>query len=72
MPPKFDRTREAVVGFVKACCLYAEARLGGVDDKGKISWVLSYVQRGVAEVWKDNMLEEINKVSQMVTYLVCD
>ena len=59
------------MGFVKACCLYAEARLG-VDDKGKISLVLSYVQRGVAEVWKDNMLEEINKVSQMVTYLVCD
>jgi len=32
------------VGFVNACHLYAETRLGGV-----------------AEVWKDNILEEINK-----------
>jgi len=60
-PPKFDGSREAVVGFVNACRLYAEARLGGVDDKRKISWALSYVQGGVAEVWKDNVLEEINK-----------
>jgi len=49
------------MGFVNTCCLYAEARLGGVDNKGKISWVLSYVQEGVAEVWKDNVLEKINK-----------
>jgi len=42
-PSKFDGTKEAVVGFVNACCLYAKARLGGVDNKGKISWVLSYV-----------------------------
>ena len=42
-PPKFKGNREAVVGFVNACHLYAEARLRGVDNKGKISWVLSYV-----------------------------
>ena len=60
-PPKFNGSREVVVGFVNACRLYAEARLGGVDDKGNISWVLSYVQGGVAEVWKNNVLEEINK-----------
>jgi len=41
--------------------LYTKARLGGVDNKGKISWVLSYIQRGVAEVWKNNILEEIEK-----------
>ena len=46
---------------MNACHLYAEARLGGVDNKRKISWVLSYMQGGVAEVWKDNILEEINK-----------
>ena len=61
MPPKFNGSREAVVGFVNACCLYAKARLGGVDSKGKISWVLSYMQGGMAEVWKDNVLEEIEK-----------
>jgi len=35
-PPKFDGSREVVVGFVNACCLYTEARLGGVDDKGNV------------------------------------
>jgi len=44
LPPKFEGNREAVVGFINACRLYAEARLGGVDNKRKISWVLSYVQ----------------------------
>ena len=29
--------------------------------RNKISWVLSYVQGGVAEVWKDNVLDEITK-----------
>jgi len=60
-PPKFDSNREGVVGFVNACQLYANARLEGVDNKGRISWVLFYMQGGVAEVWKDNMLEKISK-----------
>jgi len=60
-PPKFDGSREAVVGFVNACHLYARARLGGMENKEKISWVLSYVQGGVAETWKDNILDEIEK-----------
>ena len=60
-PPKFNGSREAVVGFVNACHLYARARLGGVGNKEKISWALSYVQGGVAETWKDNMLDEIEK-----------
>ena len=50
-----------MVGFVNVYCLYAKVRLGGVNKKGKISWVLSYVQRGVAETWKDNILEEIKE-----------
>ena len=49
------------MGFVNACQLYANARLEGVGNKGRISWVLFYMQGGVAEVWKDNMLEKISK-----------
>ena len=41
--------------------MYARARLGGVGNKEKISWALSYVQGGVAETWKDNILDEIEK-----------
>jgi len=61
VPPKFDGRREAVVGFVNACRLYTRAQLGGVGEKEKISWVLSYVQGGAAETWKDNILDEIAK-----------
>jgi len=32
-----------------------------MDKKGKINWVLSYVHGGVVEVWKDNVLEKIEK-----------
>ena len=48
VPPTFDGSREKVVGFINACHLYARARLEGVDDRGRINWVLSYVQGGVA------------------------
>jgi len=56
------------VGFINVCHLYAKARLGEVDNNKKISWVLSYIQGGVVEVWKDNVLEEIKKrMSEMET-----
>jgi len=48
--PTFDGSREKVVGFINACHLYARATLEGVDNKRRISWVLSYVQGGVAEM----------------------
>ena len=41
--------------------MYARARLEGVDNNGRINWVLSYVQGAVAETWKDNVLDEIVK-----------
>ena len=50
-----------VIGFVNTCYLYARARLGGMENKEKISRVLSYVQGGIAETWKNNILDEIEK-----------
>ena len=38
-----------------------QMRLTQVAERSKISWVLSYVQGGVAEIWKDNVLDEITK-----------
>jgi len=57
-PPLFDREREKVVGFINACHLYISMRMKGVGEEEKILWVLTYVQGGVAEVWKENVLEE--------------
>jgi len=39
-----------------------------VGNRNRISWVLSYVQGGVAEIWKNNMLDEItNRTSAVQT-----
>jgi len=57
-PPLFDGEREKVVGFINACRLYISMRMKGTEEEEKILWVLTYVQGGVAEVWKENVLEE--------------
>ena len=57
-PPLFDGEREKVVGFINVCRLYISMRMKGTREEKKISWVLTYIQGGMAEVWKKNMLEE--------------
>ena len=54
----FDGEKEKVVNFINICYLYISMRMKGSREEEKISWVLMYVQGGVAEVWKKNMLEE--------------
>jgi len=65
-PPKFSGERGQVVGFINACRLFIQMRMGQVGSRSRISWVLSYVQGGVAEIWKDNILDEITKGTSAV------
>jgi len=37
-----------------------------VRDRNRISWVLSYIQGGVVEIWKDNILDEITNGTLVV------
>ena len=55
----FDGTPSKVLGFVTACKLYGKAKMRGMPVEEQIQWVLSYVQGEAADIWKENVLEEL-------------
>jgi len=48
-----------VAGFILACKLYIRMRLRGESVEGQVQWILSYVQGGSADVWKENVIKEL-------------
>jgi len=58
-PQIFDGTQSKVSGFVGACRIYIKTRLREASVEAQINWVLSYVQGGSADIWKENILEEL-------------
>ena len=58
-PQVFDGTPSKVLEFITACKLYGKAKMRGVPAEEQIQWMLSYVQGGTADVWKENLLEEL-------------
>jgi len=44
---------------VGACRIYIKARLREASVEAQLNWVLSFVQGGSADIWKENMLEEL-------------
>ena len=58
-PQVFDGTSSKVLRFVMACRLYIRIKMRGVAVEEQIQWVLSYVQGGLVDVWKKNILEDL-------------
>ena len=47
--------------FVNVARLYIRMKITEEVATTQVAWVLSYVQKGIAEVWKDNLLDELAK-----------
>ena len=57
----FSRKIEEVGVFVNKVHLYLRIKMTEESESTKMAWVLSYVQGGVAEAWKDNLLGKLSK-----------
>ena len=58
-PAIFNGEAGRVGEFITACRLYIKIRLRGNTMEEQIQWVLTYVQGGSADVWKENVIEEL-------------
>ena len=58
-PAIFNGEAGKVGGFIMACRLYLRMKLRGTTVEEQVQWVLSYVQGGSADVWKENIMEEL-------------
>ena len=59
----FNSTSEKVLGFVTAYKLFLRMRIKETIVEEQIQWVLSYVQERSADVWKENILENLESVN---------
>ena len=52
---------EEVSTFINAARIYIRMKMTEETATTQVAWVLSYVQGGVAEAWKDNLMDELAK-----------
>jgi len=55
----FNGEASRVARLITACKLYLRMRMRETLVEEKIQWILSYVQEGLADVWKENLLEDL-------------
>ncbi|EKM82272.1 hypothetical protein AGABI1DRAFT_124755 [Agaricus bisporus var. burnettii JB137-S8] len=67
IPPQIDVAKPKIFsgdgrelsGFITACKIYLSLKMTGRLQGDQITWILSYVQGGAAESWKENIMEMI-------------
>jgi len=60
-PQMFDGTSSKVSGFITAYKLYIKMKMRKVAVEEQIQWVLLYMQGGLADIWKENVLEDLEE-----------
>jgi len=60
-PQAFSGKMEEVSVFINMACLYIRIKMTEEAAATQVAWVLSYVQEGIAEAWKDNLLDKLAK-----------
>jgi len=60
-PQVFSGRMGEVSAFVNVACLYIRMKVAEEAAATQVAWVLSYVQGGVVETWKDNLLDKLAK-----------
>jgi len=60
-PQVFGGKIEEVSAFINVACLYLRMKITDEMAMTQVAWVLSYVQEGVAEAWKNNLLDKLAK-----------
>jgi len=58
-PAIFNGEAGRVRGFVIACKLYLRMKMRKATVEEQMQWVLSYIQGGSADVWKENVMEKL-------------
>ena len=58
-PAIFSGEAGKVGGFIMVCRLYIKMKLRGNTVEEQVQWVLTYVQGGLADVWKENMMDKL-------------
>ena len=60
-PQVFSRKMEEVSTFINVARLYIRMKMTEEAATTQVAWVLSDMQGGVAEAWKDNLLDKLAK-----------